>query len=58
MMSEDNSRNLLILAVTVVWVITMLASVLNPAYQVPVAVHGIMGGIVGYFFYKEKGSKK
>lgn len=54
MMSEDSSRNLLILAVTAIWVISMLVSVVNPAYQVPVAVHGIMGAIVGFFFYRGK----
>lgn len=54
MMSEDSSRNFLILTVTAVWFISMLVSVVNPTYQVPVAVHGIMGAIVGFFFYKGK----
>lgn len=56
-MNEDNSKNLLILCVTVVWVISMIVSVVNPNYQVPIPVHGIMGAIVGFFFYKGKGDK-
>lgn len=55
MMNEDSSRNLLILAVTIMWVISTLVSLVNPSYQVPVPVHGLMGIIVGFFFYKSKG---
>lgn len=58
MMNEDNSKNLLLLSVTVIWVISMLVSIINPAYQVPVAVHGIMGVIVGFFFYRRKEGDK
>lgn len=53
-MDENNSKNLLLLSVTVVWVVSMLVSIVNPNYQVPVPVHGIMGAIVGFFFYKGK----
>lgn len=58
MMSENSSKNLLLLSVTVVWVISMLVSIINPAYQVPVPVHGIMGAIVGFFFYRGRGEQK
>lgn len=54
MMTEDSSKNLLVLAVTVIWVISMLVSLVSPAYQVPLPVHGIMGVIVGFFFYRAK----
>lgn len=54
--TENNSKNILLLSVTVIWVISMLVSLVNAAYQVPVPVHGIMGIIVGFFFYKSKGS--
>lgn len=57
MMDENNSKNLLLLAVTVIWVISMLVSIVNPNYQVPVPVHGIMGAIVGFFFYRGKENK-
>lgn len=54
MMSENLSKNLLVLAVTITWFISMLVSLVNPAYQVPLPVHGIMGIIVGFFFYRAK----
>lgn len=57
-MNEDNSKNLLLLSVTIIWVISMLVSLINPQYQVPVPVHGIMGIIVGFFFYRAKGGEK
>lgn len=57
-MNEDNSKNLLLLAVTIIWVISMLVSLVNPSYQVPIPVHGIMGIIVGFFFYRSKGGEK
>lgn len=58
MMDENNSKNLLLLSVTVVWVISMFVSIVNPNYQVPVPVHGIMGAIVGFFFYRGKKDDK
>lgn len=54
LMDENSSKNLLLLAVTVIWVISMLVSIINPTYQVPIAVHGIMGAIVGFFFYRPR----
>lgn len=54
MMSEDSSKNILLLSVTTIWVISMLVSVVNPAYQVPLPVHGLLGAIVGFFFYRPK----
>lgn len=51
MIGENTSKNLLLLAVTIIWVLSMLVSLVNPAYQVPIPVHGIMGIIVGFFFY-------
>lgn len=58
MMDENSSKNLLLLAVTVIWVISMLVSIVNPVYQVPIPVHGIMGAIVGFFFYRGKDNAK
>lgn len=58
MMDDNNSKNLLLLAVTVIWGVSMLVSIFNPTYQVPVPVHGIMGAIVGFFFYRGKDGAK
>lgn len=54
LMSENSSKNLLLLAVTTIWVISMLVSIVNPAYQVPIPVHAIMGTVVGFFLYRPK----
>lgn len=36
--------------VTIVWVVTIGAEILIPAYTVSVLIHGIMGAVVGYLF--------
>ena len=41
------------LIVTIVWVVSIGAEILIPAYTVSVLVHGIMGGVVGYLFSDE-----
>lgn len=53
-MNEDGSKNFLLVTVTIIWAISMLVGLVNPAYQVPLAVHGLMGAIVGFFFYRPK----
>lgn len=53
-MTEEASKNFLLVFVTVIWSIAMLVSLTNVTYEVPVAVHGILGAIVGFFFYKPK----
>lgn len=57
-MSEDSSRNFLLVTVTVIWAISMLVDIASPTYEVPIAVHGILGAIVGFFFYKPTGKSK
>lgn len=53
-MSEEASKNFLLITVTSIWAISMLVDVVSPTYDVPVAVHGILGAIVGFFFYRPK----
>lgn len=36
--------------VTVVWVVSIAAEIVIPAYTVSALIHGIMGGVVGYLF--------
>lgn len=36
--------------VTLAWVISMLLDIALNTYETPVAVHGVMGMVVGYFF--------
>jgi uncharacterized membrane protein len=53
-MSENSSKNFLLVIVTLVWSLSMIVDVFNPDYEVPIAVHGILGAIVGFFFYRPK----
>ena len=53
-MSEESSKNFLLVTVTLIWAISMLVDVISPTYDVPVAVHGLLGAIVGFFFYRPK----
>lgn len=50
--SENMSKNFVLLIVSLIWATSMVVGLLNPTYQVPLAVHGLMGAIVGFFFYK------
>ena len=56
-MSDDSSKNFLLVVVTLVWAISMLVDIVSPEYEVPIAVHGLLGAIVGFFFYRG-GDKK
>lgn len=53
-MSEESSKNFLLITVTLIWALSMLVDILSPTYDVPIAVHGILGAIVGFFFYRPK----
>lgn len=39
--------------VAIVWVVSIAAEIIIPAYTVSVLVHGIMGAVVGYLFSDE-----
>lgn len=56
-MQDSAIKNFLIVAVTVVWVLSVFVSWLSPQYKVPVEVHGMFGIIVGFFFYPGKDKK-
>lgn len=51
-MTEQASKNFLIILITITWVFAMIVDVSNQNYDVPIAVHGILGVIVGFFFAK------
>jgi len=53
-MNEQSSKNLLLITVTLIWAISMLVDVISVSYEVPIAVHGLLGAIVGFFFYRPK----
>lgn len=41
------------LLVTSVWVVSIGAEIIIPAYTVSVLIHGIMGAVVGYLFSED-----
>lgn len=53
-MNEEASKNFLLLTVTIIWAVSMVVDIISPSYDVPVAVHALMGAIVGFFFYRPK----
>lgn len=57
-LTDGASKNLLLVTVTIIWLISMLVSIINPAYVVPIPVHGLMGLVVGFFFHPLNGGGK
>lgn len=53
-MTEEAIKNFLIITITIIWATSMIVDVLSPTYDVPVAVHGLLGAIVGFFFWRPK----
>lgn len=48
---KDKSPNTLVLiAVTFVWVTSVLVDIVNVEYETPIMLHGLMGAIVGFFY--------
>lgn len=56
-MKSQNSRMIVLLVVTVIWAISMVVELLNPAYHTNPMVHGLMGSIVGFFYKFETKAK-
>ena len=52
-LSSQQSSTFILLAVTGVWVISVLVDIASPTYETSPMLHGLMGAIVGYF-YKNK----
>lgn len=50
--TEDARISFILTVVTTIWVLSMLYDILSPIYETSPLLHGIMGAIVGYFFYK------
>ena len=51
--NEKNKKHLRIaigVIVTIVWVVSIAAEIIIPAYTVSILIHGIMGAVVGYLF--------
>lgn len=47
---EDWERGLITIVVTTAWAISVVLDVVLLNYETPIAVHAVMGLVVGYFF--------
>lgn len=52
-LTQQQNSTFILLAVTGVWVISVLVDIASPTYETSPMLHGLMGAIVGYF-YKNK----
>lgn len=43
-------RNVVLIAVTFIWVLSVVFEILNPVYKTNPLIHGLLGGIVAFFF--------
>jgi len=47
---QNWERALITVMVSIAWVISVVLDIVLQTYETPVAVHGVMGMVVGYFF--------
>jgi len=45
-----NNEKAITLMVSLIYFISVLVSIANPAYQTPLALHGLMGTVLGFYF--------
>jgi hypothetical protein len=48
--SNVSPNTFVLVAVTIIWTISMLVDIASPTYETSPFVHGLMGAIVGFFF--------
>ena len=51
--SNIDNEKLIALLISFIWALSIIIAIINPNYETPLALHGLMGGIVG-FYYKQK----
>lgn len=47
---ENWERGFITVIVTMAWVVSVILDIALNTYETPVAVHGVMGVVAGYFF--------
>lgn len=48
--TQSNLQIVVGIVVTIMWVASIAAEIIIPAYSVSALIHGIMGAVVGYLF--------
>ncbi len=51
--TQSNLQIVVGILVTLMWVASIVAEILIPAYTVSALIHGIMGAVVGYLFSED-----
>lgn len=51
-------RSFITVIVTMAWVVSVILDIALDSYETPVAVHGVMGVVAGYFFESSLFNKK
>jgi len=58
----DNVKNkehiFVLLMVTIVWASSVVADILSAEYDTNPLIHGLMGSIVGFYYYRSKQDEK
>lgn len=52
--NKNLNSDMVLIVVTVIWAISMIIDIASPTWETPVAVHGLMGAIVGFFYRSTK----
>lgn len=47
---EQNRGEIVLVAVTLVWALSMIVDITSTTYETSPLVHGLMGAIVGFFY--------
>jgi len=51
---KNVNSDMVLVVVTIIWALSMIIDIASPVWETPVAVHGIMGIIVGFFYRSTK----
>lgn len=54
----DQANTFVLVVVTIIWATSVLIDIASPTYETSPLVHGLMGGIVGFFFRPYKDNEK
>jgi uncharacterized membrane protein YoaK (UPF0700 family) len=51
---KQSNSTFLLTMVVLVWAVSVLAGIINTSYETNPIMHGIVGTLVGFYFYKRK----
>ena len=54
--ANKDYASVILVTVCIIWAFSVLVDIASVNYETPIAIHGLMGAIVGYY-YKERNEK-